>query len=160
MNELVRLRLYQSQDWAQVQKLSVTSAQAKYVASIEQLFSKPKVHWRFHVIEVNRKIVGFFNVDTKYWIEFDYAVHGELGIRSFFIDQHHQGQGYATSAARQLVDFCFESYPACQSLCLTVNCKNTAAYRVYKSVGFKDTETHYLGGKAGPQHIMRATRPH
>ena len=158
MNEIVNLRPYHSDDWAQVKKLSVASAQQKYVATIDQLFSKPRAHWRFYVVEVERRIVGFFCLDKKYWIEYDFALPGEMGIRSFFIDQHQQGQGYASSAARQLIDLCLNEFPTAPSLCLTVNCKNKAAYRVYKSAGFQDTDQHYLGGKAEPQHIMRAKR--
>ena len=152
------LRQYVPDDWTAVNKLSVRSAQQKFVATIDELFRKPKVHWRYHVIEVEDQIVGFFNLDLRYWVEYDFARSGEIGVRSFFIDRHHQGHGYATAAALLLPNFVFAEYPKCPSLCLTVNCKNPSAYRCYNKAGFYDTQELYLGGSAGPQNIMRCSR--
>lgn len=151
----VALRLYQPDDWPAVNRLSVGRSQQKYVATIDELFRKPKVHWRYHVIESNPGIVGFFCLDLRYWVEYDFARHGEFGIRSFFIDKHHQGHGYARAAVKQLTGFIAAHYPECRSLCLTVNCQNHSAYRCYEAGGFQDTDMLYLGGRVGPQHIMR-----
>lgn len=38
---------------------------------------------------------------------------------------------------------------------LTVNARNPAARAVYLAGGFADTGELYLGGPAGPQHVMR-----
>jgi RimJ/RimL family protein N-acetyltransferase len=139
--------------------LSVTGEQRKYVASIEYLFANPRTNWDYCVIEVGDAIVGFFNIDTQYWLEYSFANEGEYGLRSFFIDSRFQGQSYAKWAAVALAEWVFEQYPQCPSLCLTVNRKNPIAYRCYANAGFVDTENEYLGGKAGPQHIMRLTKP-
>jgi RimJ/RimL family protein N-acetyltransferase len=154
----VKIRSYNPGDWAQVSKLSVMNDQLKYVASIDYLFRNRKANWDYFVIELNDTIVGFFNLDTAYWKEYEFAAQGEFGIRSFFIDQRFQGQGYARQAVLLLPDHIFQHYLNCPSLCLTVNCKNPVAYQSYLAGGFLDTHELYLGGAAGPQHIMRVVR--
>lgn len=154
----VIIRPYKPEDWSQVSQLSVTSDQLKYVASIDYLFSNRKKHWDYFVLEANETIIGFFNLDTAYWKEYDFALSGEYGIRSFFIDQRFQGQGFSRKAVIALPILIFQQYPNCPSLCLTVNCKNPVAYQSYLAGGFQDTRELYLGGSAGPQHIMRAVR--
>ena len=47
------------------------------------------------------------------------------------------------------------AYPHADGIGLTVNCKNLHAYKLYELGGFIDTGELYLGGRSGPQHIMR-----
>ncbi|GAM64435.1 histone acetyltransferase HPA2 [Vibrio ishigakensis] len=56
---------------------------------------------------------------------------------------------------QQLPRFLQETYSDYHAVYLTVNCKNPAAFQCYLKAGFVDTEELYLGGDAGPQHVMK-----
>jgi RimJ/RimL family protein N-acetyltransferase len=154
----VYLKAYEPRDELLLRQLSVSDEQLKYVASIEYLLSHQKSHWHYFLIMSGDFIVGFFNLDTQYWKNYEFAHKGEFGVRSFFIDRRFQGKGLAKKATKVLPEFLFEKYEHCPSICLTVNCKNPAAYQSYNAGGFVDTGELYLGGSAGPQHIMRVIR--
>ena len=111
-----------------------------------------------HGIWFDRSLVGFFIVDTQFHREFDFCGAGSLGIRTFLIDRQRQGQGLGKAAVKALGPYLAEAYPASAAAWLTVNCRNLAAYRCYEQGGFTDTGDLYLGGAAGPQHVMRQTR--
>ncbi|MGU3192760.1 GNAT family N-acetyltransferase, partial [Vibrio cholerae] len=78
-----------------------------------------------------------------------------LGLRFFVIDKSQQGKGLGTKAVKALFDYLKKSYPSFKSVYLTVNCQNQAARTCYLKGGFEDNGERYLGGPAGPQHIMR-----
>ncbi len=42
---------------------------------------------------------------------------------------------------------------------LTVNVRNQVARRLYLRHGFSDSGQLYLGGNAGPQHVLRLDLP-
>jgi RimJ/RimL family protein N-acetyltransferase len=46
-------------------------------------------------------------------------------------------------------------FPRARTLVLTVNVRNPAARAVYVRGGFVDAGELYLGGSAGPQHVLR-----
>ena len=149
------LRKYTPSDYPQVMQLKVHPDQEKFVGTIDELFDLKTPYWNFNMIEVEKQIVGFFNIDTNYSNQYNFTLPNELGFRAFFIDFAHQGQGYCTQSIQLLKPFLQQHFPQHPSVALTVNCKNKAAYHCYRKGGFTDTQTLYHGGKAGPQHIMR-----
>lgn len=152
---MVNIRRYSSADHTAVQSLAVNPDQVQYVGGIDELFESVPPTWHFHVVEHEGDIVGFFNIDTAYAENYDFAEPNELGLRAFFIDASTQGRGYGKAAAAALQPYLVQAYPKHASIALTVNCRNQAAYHCYLAGGFSDTGSLYHGGKAGPQHIMR-----
>lgn len=77
-----------------------------------------------------------------------------LTLQSFMIDARQQGKGYAKKALDQLPFLSRQYFANIDSIGLSVNCRNQAAYRLYEKNGFRDIGELYYGGSAGPQHIM------
>ncbi|WP_442957012.1 MULTISPECIES: GNAT family N-acetyltransferase [unclassified Photobacterium] len=139
----------------QVAELSVATEQVEFVGTMEELLVNIDDKLHPHVILDGNTVVGFFLIDTQYGHRYDFAHPEALGLRAFFIDHHHQGKGYAKRAVLALKAFLLSAYPGFDQIYLTVNCKNPAARHCYQQGGFIDTHELYLGGAAGPQHIMR-----
>jgi GNAT superfamily N-acetyltransferase len=99
-------------------------------------------------------LVGFFLLDKEYSLEHGFAKASDLGFRAFLIDVHHQGKGLARAVMQALPQFIQARYPQFGRLVLTVNLKNIPARDLYLKNGFIDSESQYLGGSAGPQHIL------
>jgi len=152
---MISIRKYEETDWKEVKKLAVYDDQVKYVGTIKDLFGNRLDSWNFQLIEANEEIVGFFNIDTGYASQYEFAYENEIGLRAFFISSEHQGNGYCTGTMKKLPEYLKENYQEYPSICLTVNSKNRAAYQCYLEGGFQDTGDLYYGGSAGPQHIMR-----
>lgn len=100
-------------------------------------------------------IVGFLIIDRGYAEQYDFAWLGEPGLRSVLIDAARQGEGIGTAAMAGVRSLMAAEYPQAASLVLTVNCSNPAAKAVYAKAGFADTGFLFLGGRAGPQHVLR-----
>ncbi len=79
----------------------------------------------------------------------------DLLLRAFFVDAAAQGRGVATRAVRQLPGLVRRDFPSVRTVVLTVNVRNPAARAVYVKGGFVDAGQLYLGGSAGPQHVLR-----
>jgi RimJ/RimL family protein N-acetyltransferase len=111
------------------------------------------------VIVAEDQVVGFFLIDTVYDQSIGLTTKQNmtkknLGLRKFFIDSKHQGNGYAKQTLQALPAYLQSEFPNYTDLYLTVNCKNDAAKILYLSHGFEDTNELYLEGPSGPQHIM------
>ncbi|MCW8344672.1 GNAT family N-acetyltransferase [Vibrio sp. ZSDZ65] len=145
------------QNFEYVLMLSVPDEQRPYIGYINEIIDqscqKPEeTQW---VICQAGKPVGFFLLDSAYANRYSFCPQGSIGFRSFLIDQQYQGQGIAKRAIRQIQEQYMVWLGKDQSdLYLTVNCKNALARSLYVKAGFMDTEQLYLGGEAGPQHIM------
>ncbi|MDE3239105.1 MAG: GNAT family N-acetyltransferase [Paracoccaceae bacterium] len=100
-------------------------------------------------------VAGFMVIDRGYAAAHDFARDGEPGLRSVLIDAGLQGRGIGKAAMAALPGFMARHYPAARSLCLTVNAQNLGAKAVYERAGFADTGSLYLGGRSGPQHVLR-----
>lgn len=100
-------------------------------------------------------LAGFLIIDRYYSSQYDFAHSGEPGLRSVLIDAARQGEGIGTAAMEALPALMQAEYPQARSLVLTVNRQNPGALAVYLRAGFVDTGTLFLGGRAGPQHILR-----
>ena len=100
-------------------------------------------------------IVGFLVIDQGFAAAHDFARPGEPGLRSVLIDAARQGEGIGTAAMAGLRGLMADAYPGVESLVLTVNERNPGARAVYLKAGFADTGALWLGGRSGPQNILR-----
>ena len=98
--------------------------------------------------------VGMFALDRGgYFREFDDDPRAVL-LRAFYVAAEHQGHGYARRATAALPGFVRTELPDVRRVVLTVNHQNPAAVRAYLAGGFRHTGKDYLGGDAGPQHVL------
>ena len=99
--------------------------------------------------------VGFYRLDFAPTIVARRSI-GEagVGLRAFFLDAGWQGRGLGTRAVLACCDDLRTRHPDRRLLALNVNCRNVAAINAYRKAGFVDTGELYLGGGAGPQHLM------
>ncbi|MCL9774900.1 GNAT family N-acetyltransferase [Vibrio methylphosphonaticus] len=140
-----------------VLQLSVHEAQTPYVGAIETIIerSTPQAAETQWVICLNGTPVGFFLLDKAYSNQYLFCPNGAVGLRSLLIDCRYQGQGVAKRAIGKILqNYSVWLHTRNADLYLTVNCKNTLARQLYVKSGFIDTDQLYLGGEAGPQHIM------
>ncbi|UYM07817.1 GNAT family N-acetyltransferase [Solicola gregarius] len=77
-----------------------------------------------------------------------------LTLRAFFVDARFQGRGIAGAALAALPGLIHSHHPRVVRVVLTVNCRNELARSVYLRHGWTDTGELYLGGDAGPQHVL------
>lgn len=96
--------------------------------------------------------VGFLVLDRT---PSDADPSADLLLRGFFVDAAAQGRGVATRMLALLPDVLRDDFPAARSVVLTVNVRNPVARRVYVRGGFTDAGELFLGGSAGPQHVLR-----
>lgn len=101
------------------------------------------------------EVVGFYRLDFH-----PGAVGGRafeepsVGLRAVVIDRRRQGRGYGARAMDACCEDLRRRHPQRRLLALTVNCRNLAAIAAYRRSGFVDTGELFLGGAAGPQHLM------
>jgi len=134
--------------------IQLTPQQALYAGTASDFLADQSPTRHRHVILADDIPIGFFKLDTAYASHFDFCPPGALGLRAFALDRRQQGKGLGTAAVRALFPYLRDHYPHCTALYLTVNCQNPAAHACYLKGGFQDTGSHYLGGPAGPQHIL------
>jgi len=80
-----------------------------------------------------------------------------IGLRAFFIDENHQGRGFAALAVPALFEDLRLRRPELRQVALTVNLRNDRARSLYERAGFKAEPDPYTGGSLGPQAVMLAT---
>lgn len=137
--------------------LAVSDEQLPFVGVVSgiiqsSLGSPKESQW---VIYSGETPAGFFLLDEAYQVTLGTKLENATGLRAFFIDTRFQGRGIAKMCLKLLVkEFNVWLGTEHKDLYLTVNRKNKAAYQLYLAVGFIDTKELYLGGQAGPQHIM------
>lgn len=151
---MVKLAPLNTELLEQVIQLSVAEQQLPYIGTIDEVLINADEHTHPHIVLKDELVIGIFLIDMLYPQSYEFAEDGSLGFRAFLIDQHQQGQGYGGKVMGQLRGYLAQHYPSHHSIYLTVNCKNTSAYQCYVKNGFVDTNEYYLGGAAGPQHIM------
>ncbi|WP_238369147.1 GNAT family N-acetyltransferase [Heliomarina baculiformis] len=142
-------------DYHKVAHIAVAPEQVRFSGTVEDAFASPSPTLDFYAIELDGNPVGFFKIDLDYRREHDFALPGELGLRTVMLETAQQGKGVASQSLRALPAFLKKHYPEATSLALTVNTANAGAIRCYISSGFSDTGELYLGGDQGPQHVMR-----
>ena len=134
--------------------LRVAPEQVVFSGQPMDFLSPPDPAMDAHVILADGGVVGFFRIDRDYATVHDFAKAGDLGLRSVIVDRAHQGRGTGSAMIRALPAYLAARYPAATDLWLTVNLRNPGARKSYLNGGFTDTGAQYLGGDAGPQHIM------
>jgi len=106
-------------------------------------------------ILVGAVAIGFYRIDHAPTIVARRSIgEASLGLRAFFIDADWQGRGLGTRAVQACCEDLRTRHPGRRLLALNVNCRNVAAINAYRKAGFVDTGELYLGGSAGPQHLM------
>ncbi|MEL7543485.1 MAG: GNAT family N-acetyltransferase [Pseudomonadota bacterium] len=145
------LRAMQPVDRPAVETLSVSQDQLAFVEPTAIALEANRDAWTDHVVEVDGRIVGFFQIDAR---ESGPRLPHHIEIHEVNIDAAVQGKGYGKALFRALPAYLRDAFPAATAACLTVNCRNPRAYSVYLAGGFVDTGALYEGGRSGPQHIM------
>ena len=99
--------------------------------------------------------VGFYRLDFAPTIVARRSIgEASVGLRAFFLDVDWQGRGLGTRAVQACCEDVQARHPDRRLLALNVNCRNVTAINAYRKAGFVDTGELYLGGSAGPQHLM------
>jgi GNAT superfamily N-acetyltransferase len=138
----------------QLLKLTVYKEQKAFVGTIDAVLNSINDQVHLHLILYHDTVIGVFLIDLSYPQKYDFAPASSLGLRAYMIDSEHQGKGYGTQGIKILPNYLKKNYSDHGLIFLTVNCKNNFAHRCYLTGGFIDTNQLYLGGPAGPQHIM------
>jgi len=146
-----QLRRYTSTDKPTVEQFEVTSAQAAFVEPLRETLAMGADRDSF-VIEADGEPVGFFQIDHASATQ---SVEAHLELHEVTIDRRHQGKKYGKAFVEALPRLLSVEYPDWRGVCLTVNCRNEKAKRLYEYGGFTDTGELKLDGPSGPQHIMR-----
>lgn len=139
----------------QVSRLSVDKDQLVFVGSMNDILANVTPYVHPHLVIEQKVVVGFFLIDTHYPQHHSFAAPKSVGVRAFFIDKLHQGKGIGQRTMLALPDYVKTHYPKASDIYLTVNCENSQGYRCYINTLFEDTGELYMGGGAGPQHVMR-----
>lgn len=151
---MVKIEKLKSDDVEEVKKVELAPEQVKFAGTAEEFLLDGSDTTHLHVIKSDDSIVGFFKLDVAYPESYEFCPQGAIGLRAFALDKNQQGKGMGTQAVEALFPYLKENYGAYHSIYLTVNCKNPRAFACYQKAGFNDTNQQYLGGAAGPQHIM------
>ncbi len=138
-----------------VQAIQLADEQVKFAGTAAEFLLDGSDTTHLHVIKSDNEVVGFFKLDIAYAEHYEFCPEGSIGLRAFAVDKYQQGKGLGTGAVKALFLYLKANYAKYDSIYLTVNCKNPAAFSCYKKGGFEDTGKQYLGGEAGPQFIMR-----
>ena len=150
----LRLEPLAADEQSRVAHIAVAEEQRVFSGTVAEAFARTSDGVDFHVILSEDQPVGFFKIDTGYPETHPFAPQGSLGLRAFMVDHRMQGQGIATGAVALLPAYLATRYTGAETLFLTVNKRNPGAIRAYLKGGFTDTGQEWLGGDAGPQHIM------
>jgi GNAT superfamily N-acetyltransferase len=138
-----------------LKKVKLAEEQVKFAGTAEDFLQDGSEATHLHVIKLDGEIVGFFKLDTAYSYNYEFCPATGLGLRAFALDKDQQGKGVGTRTVKALFPYLKEHYTSFEFIYLTVNLKNPGAIACYEKGGFEKTDELYLGGAAGPQHIMR-----
>ena len=152
---MIALAPLAKEDPGPVAHIAVRPDQEPFCGTIAGHFDENDADVDFHQILRNQSVVGFFKIDRAYHTRYDFVRPDEIGLRGVMIDLGEQGRGTGTAAIAALRDYLPRHYPGVPSVVLTVNDINPPAITAYLRAGFTDTGERYLGGRLGPQHIMR-----
>ncbi|GLT18597.1 N-acetyltransferase [Vibrio zhanjiangensis] len=139
-----------------IKKIHLNDEQVKFAGTAKDFLNGGSDTTHLHVIKVDERVIGFFKIDTLYCESFSFCPKNGLGLKAFAIDINYQGKGLGSKVVKALLPYLAANYSQYESVYLTVNCKNPAAKSCYHNGGFIDAQQLYLGGEAGPQHIMYA----
>ncbi len=129
-------------NWRETLSLSVFPDQERFISDflpvaligLAKAYVRPlNLTWLPYAIYANDLMVGFLE------LAFEPTKDNNFWIFHFFIDRHHQGQGYGKSALISWIEHIKSDHPTCQSLHLTVHPENQRAQHLYTNAGFRPT---------------------
>ena len=133
----------------------VLPEQEQFIDPVDKALSIMKEGEVPFVVRSDGQEVGFFTLRPSRDDEVEQLRSpNRCTLLSFMIDAQQQGKGFASKVLGKLPELVLATFPASNSVGLTVNCRNSQAYRLYEKNGFRDIGELYYGGCAGPQHIM------
>ena len=146
---------FENQHRAALKAVRVRDDQVQFSGQPEDVIDIALSNLDIHVILDGSAPVGMFRIDKNYHQDHIFADSTALGLRTFLIDQAHQGRGIAKTVASQLKEYLSHQYPTKTAVILTVNLRNSVAKNIYLHGGFIDTDAQYMAGLVGPQHILK-----
>ena len=151
---MIEIKKLQSTDIAAVKNVQLASEQIKFASTSEEFLLGGSETIHLHIIKYEGQVVGFFKLDTDYCANYDFCPKAGIGLRTLAIDKSCQGKGIGKAAVLAISSYVKHTYPKYQFIYLTVNCQNPVAEACYIKAGYEFSGEKYLGGEAGPQHIM------
>lgn len=152
---MITIQKFRPEDQNQAYALDVYETQRPFIAGpVATMVENRQNGEHLQLIWFNQKIAVFFILDTQYAQRYTFAKEGMLGVRALLIDRAFQGQKIGQKMLQALPEYARTHFPQFNRLGLTVNCRNSTAYRCYLKGGFRDSGELYRGGPVGPQHIM------
>ncbi|GEM81558.1 GNAT family N-acetyltransferase [Vibrio superstes] len=138
-----------------VKDIQLSDESIKYASTADDFLLDGSDATHLCVVKHHGLVVGFFKLDLAYASTYRFCSKNSIGLRTFAVDQRQQGKGLGTKTVEALKSYLAHHYRRYDFVYLTVNCKNLAAIACYRKGGFEETGELYLGGEAGPQHVMR-----
>lgn len=135
---MIRLSRLTRDNWKQVITLDITDEQRQFLETPSVLYAVAEVQFHptytAYAISDDETTVGFVvyghlpENQMKWWIPL------------LIIDHHYQGRGYGRAAMEMVINAVREQAPDCREIGLSLKPDNTAAERLYLSVGFQKTD--------------------
>lgn len=138
-----------------VREIQLSDESVRFASTADDFLLDESDATQLYVVTLQGLIIGFFKLDTAYASRYRFCVQNSIGLRTLAVDQRLQGKGLGTKTVEALNTYLARYYQSYDFVYLTVNCKNPVAIACYQKGGFEDTGELYLGGEAGPQHVMR-----
>ncbi len=154
---MIELEKYKQKHFDDLNAYKLNDIQSQFTASIDYCINERKDEEdslkTIVSILYNNLPVGFFVLDKgkdKYLLSDN---DSSILIRSFSINPKYQGKGIGSEAMKKVSEFVKENIFGIDELILSVNVKNTNAYRVYKKAGYIDNKKT-IDGPMGEQNIL------
>lgn len=153
---MIAIALLTGTEKARVAHLKPAAGQERFVrdGAFAAMETDPALD--LYAVSHDSAVVGMFKLDRGYAsaARHDFCQPGDLGLRGVLVDAAHQGKGIGRQMLAQLPGLVRAGYPGVRRLVLTVNCENPVARAAYLAAGWRDEGRLYLGGDAGPQHVL------
>lgn len=137
--------------------LGIGAEQAQFAGKMPELLyeAEEAAESEALAVVVDSQVVGYYRLDfAPGAVALRNFGRPAVGLRGFMIDERWQGRGIGKAAMHAMTDDLRARHPEIRLLALSVNIQNPGARRVYLRAGFADHGELYLGGSAGPQHVM------
>jgi pimeloyl-ACP methyl ester carboxylesterase/RimJ/RimL family protein N-acetyltransferase len=139
----VSLREIGQQNWQAVVDLELEEDQRGFLEPNAVSLAESRFHpWMLPLAIYNDdEVVGF--VMFSQWPD---PREGNYWIHRFMIDRRHQGKGFGTAAMEALLDLFRTRIPACRTLWIGYDARNTPAQQFYARLGFVEQGEAPWGG--------------
>jgi len=144
-------------DFNEFSKITVFEDQAEFIPPMGELlnrFTGRGAEAYVHMIgaRCDGRAAGIMVVTPRYEAaELKSAGSSICWVDTLAVDKQYQRRGVGRKLLEHTISEIKSRYEA---LCLTVNVRNETAKAMYLKFGFRDSSELYLGGTAGPQHIL------